>query len=215
VQQKYQTASQSLGSKHLQQQAPAIPDILNRSPYLAGDSMNNVPEHLVATNKENLETAIAFAGITAAGAEKLIELQLRTAKNVFADAVKSAKALVAIKDVQELTEIQASIAQPLADKITNYGRSVYAVIAETQAEMNKFFEARIAETNKSFVTVLDQAVKNAPPGSDVAVAAVKSAMAAANQAYDAFSRATKQVAEATEATMTAATHTVATKKKAA
>ena len=54
-----------------------------------------------------------------------------------------------------------------------------------------------------------------PAGSDVAVAAVKSAMAAANQAYDAFSKATKQVAEATEATMTAATNTVATKKKAA
>ena len=177
--------------------------------------MNNVPEHLVATNKENLETAIAFAGITAAGAEKLIELQLRTAKNVFADAVKNAKALAGVKDVQELTEIQSAIAQPLADKFTTYGRSVYAVIAETQAELNKFFEERIAETNKNFVTILDQAVKNAPAGSDVAVAAVKSAMAAANQAYDAFSKATKQVAEATEATMTTATHSVATKKKAA
>ena len=177
--------------------------------------MNNVPEHLVATNKENLETAIAFAGITAAGAEKLVELQLRSAKNFFADAAKNANALVAVKDVQELSEIQAAIAQPLADKITSYGRSVYAVIAETQAELNKLFEARIAETNKSFVTVLDQAVKNAPAGSDVAVAAVKSAMAAANQAYDAFSRATKQVAEATEATMTTTTRTVATKKKAA
>ena len=40
-------------------------------------------------------------------------------------------------------------------------------------------------------------------------------MAAANQAYDAFSKATKQVAEATEATMTAAGSTVTTKKKAA
>lgn len=177
--------------------------------------MYTVPEQLVATNKENLETVIAFAGITTAGAEKLIELQLRTAKNVFADAVKSVKAFAGVKDVQELTEIQTSIAQPLADKITTYGRSVYAVIAETQAELNKFFEERIAETNKNFVTVLDKAVKSAPAGSDVAVAAVKSAMAAANQAYDAFSKATKQVAEATEATMTAATHTAATKKKAA
>ena len=177
--------------------------------------MYTVPEQLVATNKENLESVIAFAGITAAGAEKLIELQLRTAKNVFADALKNVKALAAVKDVQELTEIQTSIAQPVGDKVATYGRSVYAVIAETQAELNKFFEERIAESNKNFVTVLDKAVKSAPAGSDVAVAAVKSAMAAANQAYDAFSKATKQVAEATEATMTAATHTVATKKKAA
>ena len=177
--------------------------------------MYNVPEQLVATNKENLETAIAFAGITATGAEKLIELQLRTAKNIFADAVKNAKALAGVKDVQELTEFQTAIAQPVADKVATYGRSVYAMIAETQAELNKFFEERIAETNKNFVTALDKAVKSAPAGSDVAVAAVKSAMAAANQAYDAFSRATKQVAEATEATMTAATSTVATRKKAA
>jgi hypothetical protein len=39
-------------------------------------------------------------------------------------------------------------------------------------------------------------------------------MAAANQAYDAFSKATKQVTEATEATITAASGTT-TKKKAA
>jgi hypothetical protein len=40
-------------------------------------------------------------------------------------------------------------------------------------------------------------------------------MAAANQAYDAFSKATRQVTEATEATMSATGHTVATKKRAA
>jgi phasin family protein len=66
----------------------------------------------------------------AAGAEKLIELQLRTAKNVFSEALKNVKALAAVKDVQELTEIQTSIAQPVADKVATYGRSVYAVIAK-------------------------------------------------------------------------------------
>jgi NRPS condensation-like uncharacterized protein len=44
-----------------------------------------------------------------------MELQLRTAKNAFADVVKNAKALSAVKDVQELTEVQTSIAQPVAD----------------------------------------------------------------------------------------------------
>jgi len=177
--------------------------------------MTHVPEQLVATNKENLEAVIAFAGIhrrrcgkadraaTADRARTSSPMQSRTPKRS-----------QAVKDVQELTEIQTSIAQPLADKITTYGRSVYASDRRNPGQLNKFFEERIAETNKSFVTVLDQAVKNAPAGSDVAVAAVRSAMAAANQAYDAFSKATKQVAEATEATMTAAGSTVATRKKA-
>ena len=43
--------------------------------------------------------------------------------------------------------------------------------------MAKFFEARAAEFNKNLVGILDKVSKNAPAGSDVAVAAVKSALA--------------------------------------
>ena len=175
--------------------------------------MYNVPEQLLATNKENLETFVEFAGIAAAGAEKLMDVQMKIAKAIFADTVKNAKTVVAAKDIQELTEIQTSSVQPSAEKAAAYGRSLYSVVAETQAELGKFFEVRFADANKNLTSALDKAVKSAPAGSDVAVAAVKSALAAANQAYDAFSKASKQVAEATEATMTAAG--TATKKKAA
>jgi phasin family protein len=177
--------------------------------------MQNVPEQLLATNKENLETFVEFAGIAAAGAEKLLDLQVKIAKAVFADTVKHAKTVVAAKDVQELTEIQTSSVQPSAEKAAAYGRSIYSVLAETQTEMSKFFEVRFADVNKNLTTALDKAMKSAPAGSDVAVAAVKSAMAAANQAYDAFSKATKQVAEATEASITAASGATTKKIKAA
>ena len=176
--------------------------------------MYNVPEQVLATNKENLETFVEFAGIAAAGAEKLLDVQMKIAKAVFADSVKHAKTFVAAKDVQELTEIQTSTVQPSGEKAAAYGRSLYSVVAETQTELSKFFEVRFADVNRNLTTALDKAVKSAPAGSDVAVAAMKSVLAAGNQAYDAFSKATKQVAEATEATMTAASGPV-TKKKAA
>lgn len=176
--------------------------------------MLNVPEQFVATNKENLDTFLTFAGIATAGAEKLIELQLKTAKAAFAEGAKNVQALAGAKDIQQFTEIQSAIAQPAAEKASAYARSVYAVFAETQAEWTRYFEARVGEVNKNMTSALDNAVKSAPAGSDVAVAAFKSALAAANQAYDAFSKATKQVTEATEATMTAATGT-STRKKAA
>jgi len=175
--------------------------------------MYNVPEQLLATNKEALETFVEFAGIAAAGAEKLLDAQVKIAKAVFAESVKHAKTVVAAKDVQELTEIQTTSVQPSTEKAAAYGRTIYSVVAETQAELSKFFEVRFADANKNLTSALDKAVKSAPAGSDVAVAAVKSALAAANQAYDAFSKATKQVTEATEATMSAATSTP--KKKAA
>ena len=176
--------------------------------------MYNVPEQLLATNKEALETFVEFAGITAAGVEKLLDVQVKIAKAVFADAVKHAKMVVAAKDVQELTEIQTTSVQPSTEKATSYGRSIYSVVAETQTELSKFFEVHFADVNKNLTAALDKAVKSAPAGSDVAVAAVKSALATANQAYDAFSKASKQVAEATEATMMTAVNTTAKKKAA-
>jgi hypothetical protein len=60
---------------------------------------------------------------------------------------------------------------------------------------------------------LDKAAKAAPTGSEFAFAAVKSAMTAANQAYDALTKAGKQVADMTEATINSAPGTP--RKKAA
>jgi hypothetical protein len=58
-------------------------------------------------------------------------------------------------------------------------------------------------------------VKTAPAGSDIAIAAVKSAMAAANSAYGTISKTAKQVAELTEAGVAAATSQVSRAKKKA
>jgi len=176
--------------------------------------MYTVPEQVIATHKENVETLLEVAGITATAAEKLIDLNLKTAKAAFADAVKNTKALSEIKDTQELATLQTALAQPVAEKYATYLKTTYGLVTETQAELTKLFEEKFAEFNKNVVTALDKAVKNAPAGSDVAVAAVKSAMAAANQAYDAISKATKQVSEVTEATIAAASSAQAKKKAA-
>lgn len=176
--------------------------------------MFTVPEQVMATHKENLETFLELAGVTAAGAEKLVDLNLKTAKTLFAEASKNAKALAEIKDAQEFSALQSDWVQPAGERISAYVKHAYAVLSETQSELSKLVEGRIAEFNKNVTSALDQAVKNAPVGSEVAIAAVKSAMAAANQAYDAISKATKQVADATEATVTATANTPAKKKAA-
>ncbi len=176
--------------------------------------MYTVPEQVITTHKENVDTFLEFAGITATAAEKLIDLNLRTAKAAFADAMKSTKALSEVKDTQELAGFQTTLAQPVAEKYATYLKTTYGLATETQAELTRLFEQKFAEFNKNMVSALDKAVRNAPAGSDVAVAAVKSAMAAANQAYDAISKATKQVTEVTEATIAAATNAPAKKKAA-
>ena len=122
------------------------------------------------------------------------------------DSVSGAKALMGAKDVQEALSIQASLAQPNVEKAVAYSRSVYEITAQTKEELAKMVEAQFGDFQKTVAALLDKAAKSAPAGSDVAVAAVKSAVAAANSAFENMNKAAKQVAEMTEANVAAATN---------
>jgi phasin family protein len=172
-----------------------------------------VPEEVSAQTKTNIEHTLKFAETAADTAEQLFDLNLKAAKAAGGDVVKQIKALSGAKDIQELTALQTAFAQSNAEKVAGYGRAVYGWVSEVQGEVNKLVETQIAEMNKSFAAALDKAAKSAPSGSEFAFAAVKSAMTATNQAYDALTKAGKQVADITEATINAAP--AAPRKKAA
>jgi phasin protein len=125
--------------------------------------------------------------------------------------------LADVKDPQELAQLKNTLAQPNLEKATSYVKSIYDAAAATQSEINKLVEEQVSEFNKQVVTGLDKVVKSAPAGSEIAVAAVKSAISAANSAYDNLSKSAKQFAEMSQANIEAATSQVvhASKKKAA
>jgi len=173
-----------------------------------------VPEDFSAQAKNNLEQALKFAETTADAAEELFDLNLKTAKAASADAMKQIKALTAAKDVHELSSLQTSFAQANTEKLLGYGRAVYGWSAEAQGELGKLVEAQMAEINKSVAAALDKAAKSAPSGSEFAFAAVKSAITTANQAYDALTKAGRQVADMTEASISTAAGAARTKKAA-
>jgi phasin family protein len=160
--------------------------------------MYQAPEQLIALNKANLEVAARFAGVALQGAERIVDLQLKAAKDAFAESIESAKSLASAKDPQHFAALKDGLAQPSIEKATAYAKSMYDVAAATQAEFGKLVEEQVAEFNRQVVSALDKMVKNAPAGSELGIAAVKSAIAAANSAYDNMSKVAKQVTEATQ-----------------
>src|SRR5215510_11798507 len=142
--------------------------------------MVQMNDQLVALNRAHLETALKFAQIGSEGIEKLVDLQFRTAKNVFADGMKAAKQLGAIKDAGELATFSGSLSQPTWEKAQAYAKSVYEVASATQAEITSLLEQQLGELNKTVEGVLDGALKNAPAGSEGALAAVKSMVQSAS-----------------------------------
>lgn len=166
------------------------------------------PEQIQAAQKANVETILAVANAQFSAFEKLANLSAGAVKSAFEESMNNTRALMSAKDVQEFVTLQNTFAQPAIEKAIAYSKSLYEVAAEANSELSKVAERRVAEWNENFVTLLDKVSKNAPAGSDVAVAAVKSMLAAANSAYDNMNKVAKQATEIAEANVAAATETV-------
>ena len=163
------------------------------------------PEQFTAAYQSNLETLFALSQTAFSGVEKVVALNLNVAKANLQESADKARAMMAVKDPQELLAWNAQQLQPAAEKAVAYSRLMYDIATSTQAEFTKVAEAQLADANAKFVSMIDSAAKNAPAGSETAVAMMKSAVAAANSAYDSLSKATKQAVEMAEANVTAAT----------
>ena len=166
------------------------------------------PEQIQSSNKTNVEVLLSVAATQFAALERLANLSSSALKGAFQDSIANTRALAGAKDVQEFVSLQSTFAQPAIEKAIAYSRGVYELATQTNAEFSKLAEKRVAEWNENVVSLLDQAVKNAPAGSDVAVTAVKQMIAAAHSAYDNLTKVTKQATEMAEANVATATETV-------
>lgn len=160
-------------------------------------------EQVLNTHKTNVETFYGLAGLAFDGVEKYVELNLQAIRAALNDASEGTQALLSVKDPQEFFALQSSLMQPAAEKVAAYGRSVYEIASATGAEVSRVAEATAADAQARFISVVDTAVKNAPAGTENAVALVKSAVAAANNAFENVQKATKQAVEVADANITA------------
>jgi phasin family protein len=172
-------------------------------------------EQLIAAQKANVETLFGLTGKAFEGVEKLVELNLQVAKAALGEAADTAKAAMSVKDAQELLALQAGLLQPSAEKAAAYSRHLYEIATATNAEVTRVAEAQMADAQKKFAGLVDSAVKNAPAGTENAVALVKSALAAATNAYESVQKAAKQATDVAEANFQAMTHTAVKASQAA
>ncbi len=172
-------------------------------------------EQLMAAQKANVETLFGLTNKAFEGVEKLVELNLQVAKAALGEAGDTARAALSVKDAQELLALQAGLLQPTAEKAAAYSRHVYDIAASTNAEVTKAVEAQLGDTQKKFMGLVESASKNAPAGTENAVALMRSAVAAANNAFESVQKAAKQAADVAEANFQAVTSTAVKATQAA
>jgi phasin family protein len=162
------------------------------------------PEQFATAQKANLETLFGLTTKAFEGVEKLVELNLQVVKSTLAESQENAQRALSVKDAQELLALQASLAQPVAEKALSYGRHVYEIVSATQGEFTRVAEAQFEEQNRKVQALVENVAKNAPAGSETAVAVMKSAITAANTTYETVHKATRQAVEIAESNFNAA-----------
>jgi phasin family protein len=132
--------------------------------------MTDTAEQFMATSKANVE-ALQGLGIHAlTGFQKLVELNLAASKaNVF-EAFSYTQAVLDAKDAQQLLALQAALFQPWIMEYVSYRSQAYTIAAETGDGIIK-----------AFATVVEN-VEKTIPGTEAAVAVLKSAVSASHKA---------------------------------
>lgn len=160
-------------------------------------------EQVMASHKANVETLFGLTSKAFEGVEKLVELNLTASKAALSEASGQAQSVLSVKDAQELLALQSSLFQPLAEKTVAYNRHLYDIATTTGAEFSKAFESQATDAQKKFMGLVDSAAKNAPAGSEAAVAVMKNAVAAANNALESVQKSVKQATDIVEANFNA------------
>jgi len=172
-------------------------------------------QQFIAAQQAQVETLFDLTHKAFSNVEKVVDLNMATARATLSESADVAKAALAAKDPQGLIALQAAMLQPAAEKATAYSRHLAEIAKAAQVDAVAVAEAQVAAMQQSLHQLIDVAAKNAPAGTENGVALVKQAVEAANSAYANVQKAAKQATDIAEANFNAVTETAIKAAKAA
>ena len=162
-------------------------------------------EQFAASNKAAVDSLLAVANAALATAERIAALNLNTARNTLDNANSATHAVLAVKNPSDAAALQESIVKPAVENATSYSRALYDISNDSQQQLAKMLEDQFAGFQKQVAGLVEQATKSAPAGSETIVAAMQSAITAANSAFGTMTSMAKQFSDVAQANVAAAT----------
>ncbi|MFP3566626.1 TIGR01841 family phasin [Paraburkholderia sp. SIMBA_030] len=168
-----------------------------------------------AAQRANLDFFFGLAGSMLEGEEKLVRLNLDTAKTTLADWYQRAQDGLAKQDRQEVTGLQDTLALPSAEKVLTYERQVAEIATTTQTQLAEVVNARYQAVSRQVQSFVENLAQNTPVGSEAAIAFLKQAVTLASTAQESVQKATKQAVEVAQSNLDAATKAASVASEAA
>lgn len=171
--------------------------------------MSTIPEQLAAAAKAHFETQYKLLNTLTTkafeGVEKVIELNVDTAKTSLQDATAAASEMTSATDPQALAAASAGRLQPGTEKMLDYQRRLAEIGESVYSGFTKAAEEQIAESRRKLAELVAEAEKNAPPGSENAIAVMKSILSNADASYEQMVNSTRQAIDTLRSNAVAAT----------
>ena len=146
-----------------------------------------------AANEAAIDQFNQLARLSLANVERLAGLGLGVARETVEQATAHAQSLAGAKDVHEVIALNSAALEPVMKRAYAYSRTAYESAAEANSEVKRVIETQSAEYNRAAVAALEEAFKYAPAGSESVVDNVKTAIAAAQSAYNNMASINKQI----------------------
>lgn len=166
--------------------------------------MSAIPQNILDSQKAALNNLLTVQGQLFQGFEKLVDLNVNTLRDSFQRAAERSQQVVNVKDARDVVELSQSVVQPGAEQALQYGKNVYDIVSELQVNLSRLAESQIAQGQQQISEAIDQLAKNAPTGSESAVALLKSSFASASNAAETVVKAARQAADVAESNLQAA-----------
>lgn len=158
-------------------------------------------ENLAAGQKAILDTVQAFVGISLDSFEKAASHHLASSRQVLELQIRQGKDILDSKDIPGALALGGTFLQPYIDNNIDYLRGIHDISNATQEQLIGLIERSHGELNKSVSSALDWYAQS----TGHADVAVRSAVSAANTAFENAHNTVRQVANIADASVKAAT----------
>lgn len=161
--------------------------------------------HATEVSRKAIDALEMFGATALNSAEKITTLTMGSARCGFDKQMEGVFALMEARSFRDFIALQNTLSKPVLQNALHYYNDAYIIAHESQQELKRLAENGYSEFVESVNTILEKTAKTAPQGSEVAIAAVKSAMNAANSAYDQMSDNAQKASDITRGSIQAST----------
>ena len=164
--------------------------------------MTYTTEQFIATQQANVQELKGLSTRVFTDLEKLNELNMAATKAMLAGTFGHARELTDAKTPQEWMSLQGRAIKPLTEKSATYGWAIYEVSNNIASHFSQAMEHKMTQTQLIFTDMVNDLLKNAPNGTEPALAIFKSAVNAGHHAIDAAQSSAKKTVKMAESNMT-------------